>query len=101
MTDNIYLPMTVMNFPTVANYHRDEAALSLLGQILGGTNNSLMYKKFVKTEDAVQSNASNTALELGGFFSIRVIARYVGMSFNEVEDRINEVLQEFNKTGVF
>lgn len=100
MTDNIYLPMTVMNFPTVANYHRDEAALSLLGQIIGGTNNSLMYKKFVKTEDAVQSNASNTALELGGFFSIRVIARYMGMSFNEVEDRINEVLQEFNKTGV-
>ncbi len=100
MTDNIYLPMTVMNFPTVPNYHKDEAALSMLGQILGGTNNSLLYKKFVKSEEAVQAGSSNNALELAGFFSIRVIARYMGLSFNEVEDQINEVLQEFNKVGV-
>ncbi|MFT5512634.1 MAG: zinc protease [Bacteroidia bacterium] len=100
MTDNIYLPMTVMNFPTVPNYHKDEAALSMLGQILGGTNNSLMYKKFVKTEDAVQAGSSNNALELAGFFSIRVIASYMGMNFNAVEDRINEVLTEFNTLGV-
>ncbi|MFT5725068.1 MAG: zinc protease [Bacteroidia bacterium] len=100
MSDNIYLPMTVMNFPTVANYHKDEAALSMLGQVLGGTNNSMLYKKFVKTEDAVQSSSSNSALELSGFFSVRVIARYGGMSFNEVESRINETFQEFNKEGV-
>jgi zinc protease len=100
MTDNIYLPMTVMNFPTVANYHKDEAALSMLGQILGGGNNSMLYKKFVKTEDAVQASSNNNALELSGFFSIRVLARYMGMTFNEVEDRINEVLQDFNKVGV-
>ncbi len=100
MTDNIYLPMTVMNFPTVPEYHKDEAALSLLGRILGGSNNSLLYKKFVKSEEAVQAGSNNNALELAGFFSIRVIARYMGMDFNQVEEKINEVLKEFNEKGV-
>ena len=100
MTDNIYLPLTTMVWPTVEEYHKDEAALSVLGQIMGGSNNSPLYQKFVKTEDAVQASSYNQSLELSGFFSVRVLARFMGMSFSEVEERINEIFEDFNKTGI-
>ena len=38
MQDNIQMPMTVMSFPTVNEFHRDEAALDILAEILGGGN---------------------------------------------------------------
>ncbi|MBO6515773.1 MAG: insulinase family protein [Bacteroidia bacterium] len=100
MTDNIFLPRTTMAYPTVPNYHADEAALSLLGQILGGGNNSYLYKKFVKSEDAVAAFSYNQALELAGFFQVQVLANFMGLSFDEVEAKIKETFNEFNKTGV-
>lgn len=100
MTDNIWLPRINITFPTVEEYHKDEAPLSIMAQILGGGNNSLLYKKFVKTEDAVNAYAYNQAFELSGFTQIGVTATYMGLSFDEIEKRVNEVLQEFNKKGV-
>ena len=31
-TDNVYLPLTDIVFPTVPNYHKDEAPLDMLAQ---------------------------------------------------------------------
>lgn len=100
MTDNIWLPRTAIAYPTVEANHKDEAALSLLGQIFGGGNNSILYKNFIKTEDAVQAFSYNQSLELAGFFQIQVIANFMGLSFNEVEAKVNETLKEFNEKGV-
>ncbi|MCB9246234.1 MAG: insulinase family protein [Flavobacteriales bacterium] len=100
MTDNIWLPLTMMTFPTVKEYHRDEAALDILAEALGGGNNSLLYKNFVKTEDAVQASAGHSALELAGMFQIQVVANFMGMGFNDVEKRIRETLEEFNTKGI-
>ena len=57
-TDNIYLPMTQIVFPTVPNYHKDEAALDILATLMGEGTSSIFYKNFVKTEKAIQSNAT-------------------------------------------
>lgn len=97
--DNIYLPLTLMAFPTVPEYHKDETALQLLGYVLSGNNSSPFYKKFIKTEDAVQATAGHNALELAGFLGIEVVAAYGGLTTKEVEKKIRETLDEFEKNG--
>ena len=34
-TDNVYLPLTDIVFPTVPNYHKDEASLDILASLMG------------------------------------------------------------------
>lgn len=97
--DNIYLPLTMMAWPTVPEYNKDEIPLTLLSYILAGNNSSPFYKKFIKTEDAVQASAGHSSLELSGMFSIDVVATYGGLSTKEVEKRIRETLAEFEKIG--
>ena len=94
--DNIYLPLTLMVWPTVPEFHKDEKALDLLGYILGGNNSSPLYQKLVKTEDAYQVSASNAALELAGFFSMNTVANYGGLTVKQVETKMREVLAEFD-----
>lgn len=100
MTDNIWLPLTLMAYPTVQEFHPDQAALDILGRILGGSNNSLLYQNFVKTEDAVQASSGHSSLELSGMFQIQVVANFMGLGFNDIEKRIRETLNEFNEKGV-
>ena len=47
-TDNVYLPLTDIVFPTVPNHHKDEPALDMLAALMGDGNNSIFYKNFVK-----------------------------------------------------
>lgn len=101
LKDNIWLPFTQYAYPTVPEFHRDEAALDVLGQVLGGNSSSYLYKKFVKSEEAVQSSANHQALELSGFFSIRVVSNFMGFKgFNDVEEKINTALEEFATKGI-
>ena len=51
--DNVRFPMLQIVFPTVPNFHPDEASLDALAQILGGGVNSLLYKNLVKNQLAV------------------------------------------------
>lgn len=100
MTDNIYLPLTVMAFPTVGAYDRDQAALNILGEVIGGGNNSLLYKNFVKSEEAVQASSSHSSLELSGLFTINVVSNFMGLGFGEVETKIRATLDEFATKGI-
>ena len=49
-TDNVYLPLTDIVFPTVPNYHKDEAPLDMLAALMGDGKKSIFYKNFVKSE---------------------------------------------------
>ncbi|MCB9261499.1 MAG: insulinase family protein [Flavobacteriales bacterium] len=98
--DNIWAPKTVVNYPTVPEYHKDDAALFILSRLLGGSNNSILYRNLVKTEEAIHADASYTSLELAGFFQITVYTPYAGLSLDEIEKRINQTLEEFEKNGV-
>ena len=40
-TDNVYLPMTDIVFPTVPNYHKDEAPLDMLAALMGDGKKSI------------------------------------------------------------
>jgi zinc protease len=97
--DNIYLPLTLMAWPTVPEFHKDQKALDFLAYIIAGNSSSPLYKKLVKTEDAVQVSAGNSALELAGLLEIDAVAAYGGLTTKEIENKIREVLAEFDAKG--
>jgi zinc protease len=97
--DNIRFPMIRMTFPGVEARHKDEAALDILANIIGGGNNSVLYQHFVKTQKAIQANVNSPANELAGEFVITVVA-YPGTSLADTEREIREILQDFEKRGI-
>ncbi|MGV3504644.1 MAG: M16 family metallopeptidase [Adhaeribacter sp.] len=97
--DNVRFPLLQMTFPTVPNYHPDEAPLDVLAEIIGSGKNSILYKNLVKTKKSVQANASHPASELAGEFTIQVLP-YPGLSLAEMEQQVRAAFTEFEKTGV-
>lgn len=108
--DKIYLPLTVRAFPTVPKYNRDEPALYFLAEMMGGGNNSIFYKNFVKNEKAADAGVSASSNELSGEFTIFVLSyppedayqnntAYDKM-FKTIEDQIKSTIDEFEKSGI-
>jgi len=103
--DKVYLPLNLRVYPTVPLYHRDDAALDLLGDMLGAGQNSLLYKNFVKNEKAVQASASHSGGELISEFQIYVVAYppedfNLENLFNELDKNVKATLDQFEKTGI-
>ncbi|TAH38859.1 MAG: insulinase family protein [Bacteroidetes bacterium] len=104
--DNVYFPMTIMTYPTVPQYHRDEPAIDLLGDMIGSGNNSLIYKNFIKSEKAIQASAYHESSELAGELQV-IVATYpefeyseISKGFNETEKQILATFDEFEKAGI-
>lgn len=93
--DNIFNPMAVKVFPTVPNFHRDEAPIDLLAQIMGGNRSSSFYKNLVESEKAVFAQVSHPCNELAGEFQIMVLSRYRTPE-DTVLAIINRTLAEFD-----
>lgn len=103
--DRTYLPLNLRVFPTVPQYHRDEAALNILGLMMGGGNNSVFYKNFVKTKLAIQASAYHRSEELSGEFQIAIFA-YPPDDFNleklftDLDAKVKSSIEEFGKEGI-
>jgi zinc protease len=103
-TDNIYLPMTDMVFPTVPNYHKDEAPLDILAALMGDGKRSIFYKNFVKSEKAIQAGVRHPCRELSGEFHFTVLTfpdwqEDLGIYFNNVEADIRNTIAEWEENG--
>jgi len=99
MKDNYAkLPMMRIVFPSVPQYHKDEAALDCLAEILGQGNNSLMYKNLTKPQKAVNASAYNSTSELAGEFTFAVTP-FPGQKLADVEKELRKTLDEFEKRG--
>jgi zinc protease len=103
-TDNIYLPMTDMVFPTVPNYHKDEAPLDILAALMGEGKQSIFYKNFVKSEKAIQAGVSHPCRELSGEFHFTVLSfpdwqEDIGIYFNNIEADIRNTIAEWEEKG--
>lgn len=96
--DNIYFPLTLFVYPTVQTYHRDEAPLDVLAQLISGGKSSILYENFVKAEKAVQVNVFNPTFELAGEFTIQVVS-YPGTETKDTRDLIIQTLNDFNTKG--
>jgi zinc protease len=97
--DNIRFPMLRMTFSGVQARHKDEAAMDVLANILGGGNNSILYQEFVKKQIAVQANAMNPANELAGEFAITILP-YPDKKLSDIEAQLKRILEDFEKRGV-
>jgi zinc protease len=100
ITDDIYYPVTSFSFPTVPRYHEDEAPLDVLSSILGGGNNSILYKNLVKTEKALQASSTNGCSELAGSFKIQVLSPPGVMTFKETEDAVRSSILQLETSDV-
>lgn len=102
--DNVYQPATLMVFPTVPAYHRDQPALDLLAGMMGEGNNTVFYKNFDKAEKG-NAGVNHRSKELAGEFGIFVFAypdfeTDITRQFNETESLIRSTLDEFEKGGI-
>ncbi|MGQ0829306.1 MAG: M16 family metallopeptidase [Bacteroidota bacterium] len=103
--DRTYFPLNLRVYPTIPLYHRDEASLDILSIMMGGGNNSVFYKNFVKDKIAVQAGVSHASDELSGEFSIQIFA-YPPDDFNleklfsDIDAKVKTTIEEFEKTGI-
>ena len=101
MEDKVHLPLLAMSFPTTYARSEDEAPLDILAEILGGGNNSLLYKNLVKTQLAVQASANHPCQELSCSISIYALPNPTsGKTLADMEKIVRDSFTEFEKRGV-
>ena len=93
------VPMLMKTYPTVPNYDKDMAPLSCLAQILGQGKTSVLYQQLVKSQKALQANASSRLSELAGEFTIQLVP-LPGKSLSAMDSLYKESLLAFEKRGV-
>jgi len=89
--NNIRFPALFITYPTVPRYHKDEAALDFLSQILGTGRSSYLYKKFVENQKAIQASVFNRADELAGEFTMFVLP-FPGQTLSDFEEEMRQIL---------
>ncbi|MEQ9467365.1 MAG: pitrilysin family protein [Ekhidna sp.] len=93
------LPEIRMTYPTVEQYHPDQWALDVLGQILSDGKRAPLYKSIVEeAKVAPDVSTYNSSNELAGTFTIRVRAN-AGTDLDTVRAVINQTLADFDKEG--
>lgn len=93
------LPQIVITYPSVPTYHQDEAALDCLAEIIGQGKNSIFYQEIVKSQKALNANASNPTSELAGEFRLTLIPS-PGVSLADSKKLIDEAFKAFEARGV-
>ena len=97
--DNIRAPQVSFTWPSVPQYHPDEAPLDVLADIITGSKSSIFYQNFVKSELAQSAYASNSTQESVGDFTISVRA-FPDKRLSQMDSLIRSSLIQFEKRGV-
>ncbi len=98
--DNVFAPMHMFVWPSPKSYHQDEAAMDILGYIMGTGNNSIIYKNFTKPERAFQAYSYHYGSELAGEFAIAFIANPFFDGENDFEKNLKAMFAEFDSKGI-
>ncbi|MCI5045297.1 MAG: insulinase family protein [Aquisalinus sp.] len=94
------LPELRITIPTVEDYHPDALALNVLGQILGGSKNSPLYREIVEARELAPNVSSFSSVdEIAGTFTIRVRGK-ADTDLDDVMDGIETALADFEINGV-
>ena len=93
------LPLLMVVYPTVPDYHEDMAALECLAEVLGQGVNSILYQNLVKKQLALQAGAYSQLSELAGEFAVQLIP-LPGKSLADMEQLYRASLDSFEQRGV-
>ena len=73
--DRVLVPRLYLGWPTVPRFHRDEAALSILADILGAGKSSRLHRTLVYERRIAQSvGVHHDAAEIAGDFDVEITA---------------------------
>jgi len=101
LEDNVALPLLYMAFPTVYRFHPDEAPLDVLMYALGVGETSVLYKNMVKTQLAVQAQASHGCQELACTFTVEALPNpAAGQTLADLEKIARASMAEFEQRGI-
>jgi len=99
LEDRVTLPRVQLTWPTVEAWNADEAALDVMGTILGSGRTSRLYERLVYREQAAQSvSAFNGSRELAGSFGVTITAR-PGSSLSQMERAAYEEIRRMAEAG--
>ncbi len=99
-TDNYAkIPLLLVIYPTVPNYHKDMGALACLAQVMGQGKNSVLYQQLVKKQTALQASSFSSLSELAGEMFIQLIPS-PGKSLAVVDSLFKNSLDSFEARGV-
>ena len=93
------LPLLLIQYPTVPNYHKDMGALTCLAQVLGQGKNSVLYQQLVKKQLALQANSFSQLSELAGEMGFQLIPS-PGKSLAVLDSMFRNSLDSFEARGV-
>lgn len=93
------LPQLSVTYPTVPIYHKDQAALSCLAQVIGQGKASSFYQHLEKTQKATSALAFSSLTELSGEFSFRVTPS-PGVTLADMKKLVDAALDSFERRGV-
>ena len=99
--DNIRNPDLEMVYPTVPGHHKDEVALDILADIIGGEGSSLLSVKLLGSDKPIGSyvEASHPRNEAKGMFRISIKLR-PKEELSDAEEIVRKVFRDFEKRGV-
>ena len=97
--DRVQIPRLWIRWPTIGMKHDDDAALSVLGEILTGSRTARLTKTLVYDKQIAASiSAGQGSRELVGDFGIAVTPR-PGNSLTSIEAVIDSVIERFKREG--
>lgn len=99
-TDNYAkIPLLLVVYPTVPNYHKDMGALACLAQVLGQGRNSVLYQQLVKKQLSLQSSSFSQLSELSGEMAFQIVPS-PGKSLATMDTLFHLALDSFEVRGV-
>ncbi len=93
------LPLLMVVYPTVPNYHKDMAALACLAQVLGQGRNSVFFQQLTKKQLALQASSSSFLSELAGEFMIQLVPS-PGKTLAQMDSLYRNALDSFEARGI-
>jgi len=98
--DKVQLPRLYLTWHSAPSYSREDAVLSVLGEILSSGKSSRLYKSLVYDKQVAQSAFANqNGSEIAGQFQIQVTAK-PGRNLTEMETSVDSILADVLKNGV-
>lgn len=98
--ENIKLPLVSISYPAPQMESEDDYAISILMQVLGGGENSRLYKKLVEQDEiAVQSGGGSMTLEHTGLIMVNAIGN-IGEDEKGLEKALKTEIEKIKANGI-